>query len=92
MTFYNPAFLIRALREAGFDVQFKKGNGLQVSKKYGAGHLHIVGVSYLYELIQTHLFSEETIVTMLKKSVEKIEKAQIRQTTYVDLDYDFVFQ
>ena len=92
MTFYNPAFLIRALREACFDVQFKKGNGLQVSKKYGAGHLHIVGVSYLYELIQTHLFSEETIVTMLKKSVEKIEKAQIRQTTYVDLDYDFVFQ
>ncbi len=92
MTLYNPAFLIKALREAGFDVQFKKGNGLHVSKKYGAGHLHIVGMSYLYELVQTHLFSEETIVTMLKKAVEKIEKAQIKQTTYVDLDFDFVFQ
>jgi hypothetical protein len=24
LTLYNPAFLIKALREAGFDVQFKK--------------------------------------------------------------------
>jgi hypothetical protein len=92
MTLYNPAFLTKALREAGFDAHFKKGSGLQVSKKYGVGHLHITGVSYLYELIQTHLFSEETIVTMIKKTVERVEKAQIKQTTYVDLDFDFVFQ
>ena len=92
MTVYNPAFLIKDLREAGFDVEFKKGNGLHVTKKYGVGRMHLVGMSYLYELIQTHLFSEETIVTMLKKMVEKIEKAKITQTTYVDLDFDFVFQ
>jgi len=92
MTLYNPAFLIKALREAGFDVEFKKGNGLHVTKKYGVGRMQVVGMSYLYELIQTHLFSEETIVTMLKKMVEKIEKAKIKQTTYVDLDFDFVFQ
>ena len=92
MTLYNPAFLIKALRESGFDVLFKKSGGLQVSKKFGAGHMHIVGVSYLYEMIQTHLFSEETIVTMLKKSVEKVEKAKIKKTTYVDLDFDFAFQ
>ena len=92
MTLYNPAFLIKALREVGFDVEFKKGNGLHVTKKYGTGRLHVVGMSYLYELIQTHLFTEETIVTMLKKSVERVEKAKIKQTTYVDLDFDFVFQ
>jgi hypothetical protein len=92
MTLYNPAFLIKALREAGFDVEFKKGNGLHVTRKYGIGRMHVVGMSYLYELIQTHLFSEETIITMLQKSVEKIEKAKIKQTTYVDLDFDFVFQ
>ncbi len=92
MTLYNPAFLIKALREAGFDVEFKKGNGLHVTRKCGVGRMHVVGMSYLYELIQTHLFSEETIVTMLKKMVEKIEKAKIKQTTYVDLDFDFMFQ
>jgi len=54
--------------------------------------MHVVGMTYLYELIQTHLFTEETIVTMLQKSVEKIEKARIKQTTYVSLDFDFVFQ
>ena len=91
MTIYNPAFLIKDLREAGFDVEFKKGAGLNVSKPYGAGRMHLTGMDYLYELIQTHLFSEETIVTMIKKSVEKVEKAQIKQTTYVNLDYDFVF-
>jgi hypothetical protein len=92
MTLYNPAFLIKALREAGFDVEFKKGNGLHVTKEYGLGRMHVVGMTYLYELIQTHLFTEETIVTMLQKSVEKIEKARIKQTTYVSLDFDFVFQ
>lgn len=92
MTLYNPAFLIKALREAGFDVAFKSGNGLHVTKKYGIGSLQVVGMSYLYELIQTHLFSEETIVTMLQRSVDKLEKAKVKQTTYVDLDFDFVFQ
>jgi hypothetical protein len=92
MTLYNPAFLIKALREAGFDVEFKNENVLHVTKKYGIGRMHIVGMSYLYELIQTHLFTEETIVTMLRKSVEKVEKAKIKQTTCVDLDFDFVFQ
>ena len=90
-TLYNPAFLIKTLREAGFDVEFKKGNGLHVSKKYGTGRMHITGIDYLYELIQTYLFSEETIVAMIKKSVGEVERAKIKQTTYVDLDFDFVF-
>jgi hypothetical protein len=92
MTLYNPAFLSKALREAGFDAQFHKKGGLKIFKKYGIGQLQIIGINYLYKLVQTHLLSEETIVTMIQKSVEKVEKAKIKQTTCVSIDFDFRFQ
>ena len=92
MTLYNPAFLINALRHIGFDVQFKKEGSIEISKKNSAIFLKLVGVNYLYEMIQTNLFSEETIITMIQKFVEGVEKANIKQATYVDLDSDFVFQ
>jgi hypothetical protein len=92
MTLYNPAFFIKALREAGFDVESNKGSDLHVTRKYRNGCLKIVGMRYLYKLLQTHLFKEETIVKMLQKAVQKVEKVQIKQSTYVALDFDFAFQ
>ena len=92
MTLYNPAFLINDLRCIGLNVEFKKDGGIFISKRYGEGHLKFVGVDYLYEMIQTHLFSEETIVSLVRKSVEQAENAKINKTTYVDLDFDFAFQ
>ena len=92
MTLYNPAFLINDLRKVGFDVEFTKEGSIGISKRYGAGRLILVGVRYLYEMIQAHLFSEDTIIALIQKPIERLEKADIKRKTYVDLDYDFVFQ
>ena len=86
MTLYNPVFLISDLRRIGLDVQFKKSGGIHVSKKYGGSHLKFVGIGYLYEMIQTHLVGEDTVVALLQKSIETVEKAGLKQTTRVNLD------
>src|ERR1035441_2005331 len=92
MTLYNPVFLIDRLRRAGFDVESKGAGMIGISKACGQGRMKLIGLTYIYDLIQKHLFSEETVVAMIKRAVGSVERANINQTSYVGLDFDFVFQ
>lgn len=84
--------LIQELRRIGLDVEFKKAGGIFISKKHADGALKFVGVDYLYKMIQTHLFNEETIISLVQKSIEKVEDANIKKAAYIGFDYDFAFQ
>jgi hypothetical protein len=92
MTLYNPVFLIDRLRRAGFDVESNGAGMIGISKAYGQGRMKLIGLTYIYDLIQKHLFSEETVVAMIKRAVGSVEEAGIQQTTLVSLDFDFIFQ
>jgi hypothetical protein len=92
MTLYNPAFLIRGLRNAGLDVESKGAGMIGISKAYGRGHIKLIGVPYIYDLIQKHLFSEETVIAMIKRAVGSVEEAGVQQTSWASINFDFIFE
>jgi hypothetical protein len=92
MTVYNPAFLIRDLRQSGIHVEANKDGGIKIVKQFGEKRFELQGVPYFLNLIQKHLFPDSSMSQLIQKCFESVERADLKQSSRVDLDLQFFFE
>lgn len=91
MTLYNPAFLVKDLRELGFEVICERGTNLTIKKLYRGSLLEFKGFDYFYSMIQTYLFPEEKVCSLIEKTVASLNKAEFPFPAVIHLDLNFEF-
>ena len=91
MTFFNPAHVIKELRDYGFTIKCNApGRNYSLHAKYGAhGILSIRGVDYFLSLISQNLIREDSIVKLLCTMFEDIKSRNFNRPTKIDLKMSF---
>ena len=76
-TIYNPAHLIRKLRELGFEMEIvgRKGH-LVISKVLGKGKLQFAEMGHIRNLVQNYLMSEDAVIALVKNILGKIKAGE----------------
>lgn len=70
---YNPAHLIRRLREIGYDVELvNNGRHHKVSKIIGDSKIEIMGMDYFESLVTHYLTHEDVIVALFEDILRQI--------------------
>jgi len=86
-TLYNPAHLIRKLRELNFIVEIKNGGRkIKVSKVIGKAKFEIAGMNYFLNLIQRNLVHEDLIISMFVELLNKFQSGDVQPSAIIDLD------
>jgi len=62
VTVYNPAHLVRKLRDKGFTVKPLKNGSFDVRKIVGGAEMSLHGFDHFRRLVQEHLVSEDVVV------------------------------
>lgn len=74
-TMFNPAFLVETLQSNGFSVEVKEGRrsrSLRVCFNDGNRTAEFAGFWHYLELIRTSLFTEEQLVSMLRRLADTL--------------------
>lgn len=86
-TVYNPAFLVKKLRNAGLTVERSQSSWeLRVSKELNGQSAVLEGFRYFTDLITKHLVREETVVEMLVGTMDRLEAEKSDSNRRVELD------
>jgi len=91
MTLYNPAFLIKDLRDLGYAVQCDPDATLTVTKPFRGASLLLAGFDYYRLLIQRYLLPETAVLAMLANSLAAIEAKEFPMPATIALDFRFEF-
>ncbi|MDQ7839253.1 MAG: hypothetical protein RDU59_12265 [Thermodesulfobacteriota bacterium] len=86
---YNPAHLIRRLRDRGFNVTVSKcgraGPNIEVEKHSDKHIFRLIHGSYLLTLVHTYLHSEDLIVDVLSRAMAELPKMSDGQSATIQL-------
>jgi hypothetical protein len=91
MSIYNPAFLMSDLRSSGLEVVKNASGEIQIWKPIGERRYEVRGVPYFLGLVQKHLIPDKSVVNIICKFVEAVEKADFKHPASVDMHLDFAF-
>ncbi len=87
-TIFNPAHLSRKLRKAGFTVKQQDQNPhkIVIGKKLGEDrHIYTENFQYFLWLIQQNLFTENSIVELLKRIEFEIVNKEIPLNSKIEM-------
>jgi hypothetical protein len=86
-TIYNPAHMIRKLRNHGFEMQFLDGGRRhRFKKRYSEGCLAVERFDYFMSLIQHNLIREELVIEALSYCGALVETGKVGPNTRIDFD------
>jgi hypothetical protein len=91
MTLFNPAFLIKDLREKGFSVKCERGTRLSVTKPFRGAALGFAGFGYFLLMIRRYLLPEAAVIRMLENYVLTLERSTFPMPAIVQLQSNFEF-
>ena len=82
---YNPAHLVRKLKELKYDVTLKH-KSMIVSKMVGGTCVVIGNMHHFLIYLQRHLLREESVISTFQGLLDKIETEKLLPNTRIDLD------
>ena len=83
---YNPAHLIRRLRELGYEVELvDNGRRHRVSKRVGNNIIEVTGMEYFEKLITYYLMHEDAIIEMFSEILRQAEAGEVQPYSKIDL-------
>jgi hypothetical protein len=89
VTIYNPAFLVKKLQAAGFDVRRTgKRDEFTASKRSGSGTLMVPECEYFIRLITNHFMSEDGVLRLFTSTEERIVQDRLKHNTKVEMLID----
>ncbi len=77
VTIYNPAHLIRRLREQGFQVHLLGNRRYDIHKMVGERKMSLEGFDSFLRLIQNHLVSEDIVLSLLSHAQSIVETGRV---------------
>jgi hypothetical protein len=92
VTIFNPAHVVRRLRELGFDVKrVGKSGRHEVAKRIGNAELVVGGLERYTTLVQGQLWSEDLVVRVLSRIDELVKSGKVGVNTRVFLDIQQIY-
>ncbi len=92
VSIYNPAHLIRKLREQGFTARPLGNHRWEVYKMVGDKRMSLEGFDYFHRLIQDHLVDEDVVLGILAHTHSMIESGKVGVYTRIPLYFSQQFQ
>jgi hypothetical protein len=90
-TLFNPAFLIKDLRELGFEITCKRGTDLRITKPLRGASLDFKGFEYFNRLIQRYLFPEKAVCRFVQQTFTTLDATDFPFPAVIHLDMNFEF-
>jgi hypothetical protein len=78
VTVYNPAHLIRKLREQGYQVRLLANHRYDIHKTVAKHRISLGGFDYWLRLIQDHLVDEEVVLRILSHAHSLVESGKVK--------------
>lgn len=92
VTVYNPAHLIRKLRQQGFQVHPLGNHRYDVHKTVGEKKMSLQGFDYFQRLIQDHLFDENIVLGILSHAQSIVEAGKVGMYARIPFYFSEQFQ
>jgi hypothetical protein len=92
ISIYNPAHLIRNLREQGFTARPLGNHRWEVYKMVGDKRMSLEGFDYFHRLIQDHLVDEDVVLGILSHAHNLIESGKVGVYTRIPFYFSQQFQ
>jgi hypothetical protein len=92
VTIYNPAHLIRKLRDQGFQARPLGNRRYEVYKMVGEKRMSLEGFDYFQRLIQDHLVDEDVVLGILSHAHSLIVSGKVGVNTRIPFYFSQQFQ